>query len=243
MVQLPLPLVRRGRKGAGRPPKGARSSQPHKKRERFRQGTPILVTLRTVEGAKYLRNRHTCDALRRALRITFRRDNFRICQISVQTGHIHLLVEADDHLALARGMQAFQISAAQHMNRAFSRRNGARCRGRVFADRYHARLQRTPRQMRNSIRYVVNNWRRHREDRDLRWPHDPYSSAATFTGFATAPSRCRPPDPAANARLGPPLDVSPPSTWLLRVGWLRAGGPIDPTERPGRCRPGRWVAE
>ncbi len=46
---------------------------------------------------------------------------------------LELIVEADDRIALARGMQGFQIAAARALNRAFGRR------GAVFADRYHAR--------------------------------------------------------------------------------------------------------
>jgi hypothetical protein len=43
---------------------------------------------------------------------------------------VHLLVEAKDKAALARGMQGFQISAAKQLNRAISkRRPGPRRRG------------------------------------------------------------------------------------------------------------------
>jgi hypothetical protein len=51
----------------------------------------------------------------------------------VRRDAIHLVVEANDKLALARGMQGFQVSAARGINRAAKRS------GRVFADRYRAR--------------------------------------------------------------------------------------------------------
>ena len=47
---------------------------------------------------------------------------------------IELVCEAADRNALARGMQGFEISAARALNRAAGRR------GRVFADRYRARI-------------------------------------------------------------------------------------------------------
>ena len=42
------------------------------------------------------------------------------------------MVEASDRIALARGMQGFQVAAAKHLNRLRGRR------GSVFADRYRA---------------------------------------------------------------------------------------------------------
>ncbi len=36
----------------------------------------------------------------------------RLVQLSIQSTHVHLLVEAEHSWALSRGMQAFQISAA-----------------------------------------------------------------------------------------------------------------------------------
>jgi hypothetical protein len=223
---LPFPKTPRRRR-RGRPRIHARGDERHCKRPRITRHQPVLVTLKTVEGVKYLRNRHTCSALRKALHVSFRRGDFRICQISVQTGHFHLIVEADNYLALARGMQSFQISAAQQLNKIFSRRNGFRCRGQVFADRYHARVQRSPRQMRNSLRYVLGNWRRHGEDRGLGWRVDPYSSAPGFDGFAprSGASRDGPSDEAL-------LPVTLPHSWLLSVGWRRHGL-LSSADRPG----------
>jgi hypothetical protein len=35
--------------------------------------------------------------------------------------------------------------------------------GKVFHERYHARHLRSPRQVRNVLVYVLNNWRKHDE--------------------------------------------------------------------------------
>jgi hypothetical protein len=51
----------------------------------------------------------------------------------VHASRLELIVEASDRIALARGMQGFQVSAARSLNRAAGRT------GRVFADRYRAR--------------------------------------------------------------------------------------------------------
>ena len=57
------------------------------------------------------------------------------------------------------------ISAARNINRELGERTGDKQSDRVFADRYHARVLKTPRQVRNTIAYVLNNWRHHGEDK------------------------------------------------------------------------------
>ena len=127
------------RRGAGRPPKGARAGAPHKERPYLNARYPVHVTLRTVDAVGDLRRGRIYRAIREATLTTARRENFRIVQLSIQHNHIHLLVEANDKRALASGMQGFQVSAAKHLNAAISKgKPGPRRRGTVFPDRYHA---------------------------------------------------------------------------------------------------------
>src|SRR5204862_5826520 len=110
---------------------------------------------------------------------------FRIVHISIQNTHVHMLVEAGNKDALSRGMQGFQISAAKHINRAYSAKLKLRQRrrGSVFPDRFHEEIIRTPRQARHALSYVLNNWRKHREDRaqaSRGWNVDPFSTGALF---------------------------------------------------------------
>src|SRR5690606_5871523 len=112
--------------------------------------------------------------------------DFRIVHTSIQANHVHLLLEADSKLALARGMQAFQISAARRLNQVDIDGSGRRRQGPVFPDRYHVEVVTTPTHARHSLSYVLNNWRKHKEDRvpaTKQWVLDPYSSAASFTGW------------------------------------------------------------
>jgi hypothetical protein len=77
---------------------------------------------------------------------------------------------------------------------------------------------------------VLNNWRRHREDRvcetTRRWLLDRYSSAIRFTGWKEPYNWIVPDDYE-------PLPVVSPQTWLLREGWKRGGGPFSIYEQPG----------
>ena len=71
------------------------------------------------------------NALELALART-RRANFRIVEHSVQTNHLHLVIEADDKNALACGMKSFLVRATRLLNIAIGRG-----RGSIWAGRYH----------------------------------------------------------------------------------------------------------
>ena len=87
----------------------------------------------------------------------------------------------------------------------------------------------TPRQARNALAYVLNNWRRHREDQvspaTFTASLDAYSTAFHFDGWMTGEVVARP-------RAELMLPSAAPRTWLVRVGW-RVHGAISPTDIPG----------
>src|SRR5439155_21133480 len=188
-----LPRKRKVRGGVklGRPWKDPRrAGSPHLKRPTHKKQYPVHVVLRVAPAVGSLRKRFMYRALRNATIACALRElayddvkgAFRIVHLSIQRSHVHLLVEADNKLALSRGMQSFQISAAKHINRAYSvkMKLTERRRGNVFVDRYHAEEITSPRQARRALAYVLNNWRKHREDRDgvaSTWNVDPFLSA------------------------------------------------------------------
>jgi REP element-mobilizing transposase RayT len=165
----------------GRKPKGKRAGAPHKERPALDPRNPVHVVLRVVDAIRSLRKRHMYKALREATIAIARRElhddarnAFRIVHISIQRNHIHLIVEAQHKRALSRGMQAFQISAAKHLNRAVSLKTmraafGAkwrtdaryraamrdRRRGTVFPDRFHQEIITSPKQARHALAYVL----------------------------------------------------------------------------------------
>lgn len=220
------------RKGVGRPCKGARPGERHDARKAFRAKVPLHVIMRAHPDIGSLRNAAVLHAIREALITVFKVDDFRIVQFSVQRTHIHLLVEASGREALGKGMQAFGISAAKHINALFRDAEGKRRRGAVFPDRYHVRFLKTPRQVRNCLAYVLNNWRHHGEDRGAQsrhWKIDPFSSAIAFEGWKEREAE-------GGRFIQPPTFVAPlvwePSTWLLKDGW-RMYGLISAFEVPG----------
>jgi REP element-mobilizing transposase RayT len=163
-----------------------------------------------------LRKQTIVIALRRALAKTYR-EWFRVVQFSVQTDHVHLIVEASDKVALSRGLAGVSIRLARTINRIVHRK------GNVFSDRYHARALGTPREVRHALVYVLLNSRKHLD----RSPGvDPASSGFWFRGWKQ-PALSEPPGFAP----GETVPVQPARTWLARVGWRRHGS-ISVHERP-----------
>jgi putative transposase len=163
-----------------------------------------------------LRHGRVFVAARQAL-IAASTPRFRILSFSVQADHLHLVVEANGPDDFAHGVRGLAVRLAKAVNRALGRH------GRVFVDRYHARLLRTPKEVRNAFVYVLTNVRKHlRGVRGL----DPCSSARWFSGWRGMPSDVETPSPVATAR-----------TWLASVGWRRHGL-IDVDEAPRAMRSG-----
>ena len=143
-------------------------------------------------------------------------------------------------LALARTAVSTQEASVVQAERTYRRA------GKVFSDRYHAEVITSRRQARHALAYVLNNWRKHREDRGIGWKVDPYSSGTSFRGWRVAA------DPSFEFTVPAayePMIVWEPKTWLLREGWMMYGRigfleiPSPPKQRGGskanRSKPDR----
>ena len=205
------------RHGAGRKPSGPRPGVPHRIRPAHQARHPLHVTLRAREGLPSLREESIFPALRRGLGQASRR-GLRLLEFSVQRDHVHLIVEAADRRALSRGLQGLAIRLAKAINRVLD------LRGRIWGDRYHARALRTPREVRNALVYVLQNWKKHLSGvRGIDWR----SSGPWFNGWASSVRRVM--------RSAP---VVAPQTWLAAVGWRRLGL-LRPDHEPSSSRPAR----
>ena len=135
---------------------------------------------------------------------------------NIESNHLHFIIEAENNKARSRGVAGLKVSIARRVNRYLGRR------GALFGDRSHARGLRTPREVRNAIRYVLTNAIHHGAapaTRDSSWI-DSYSSAAWFDGWR---------DPIEinsgwkHDLFSEPSPVSRPTVWLLSVGWRKHG--------------------
>jgi REP element-mobilizing transposase RayT len=201
------------RERAGRKREGKRARVAHSKRSVLKPSHPAHVTLRIEDGLKNLRNRSEYATVREALFAGANRFGMRLVEFAVLSNHLHLVCEADDERALARGMKGLCVRIARAVNRLWKRF------GSVFSDRYHAHVLKTPREVRNALNYVLHNAARHGSR--LGGP-DPCSSGAWFDGWRHELGLAR---GAAASPLPRAL------TWLLRVGWRRHGY-LDPVAPP-----------
>ena len=142
---------------------------------------------------------------------------FRIVEFSIQSNHLHFIVEAVGKIRLANGFRGLGRRLVRRLNARFERT------GTLVASRYHARALRTPREVRN----VLLNARHHAGNRKLdRYWIDPCSSGAWFTGwtrpvYGEACELARTPKPNADA-----------TTWLLTTGWWKQRGALAYDEVP-----------
>jgi REP element-mobilizing transposase RayT len=182
------------REGAGRPKKPG-AGVPHVPRPALAARHPVHVTARVRAEAARLRSRQCFRVVASCIGNACERDGFRLVHFTVQSNHLHLIVEARDAKTLARGIQGLSIRIAKAVNRVLERR------GPVFADRYHAHALRTPTETANAIAYVLGNSHVH----------------AARRGRPIRPDAIDPLTSAANRQL-----VAQPHTWLLRIGWTLA---------------------
>ena len=108
---------------------------------------------------------------------------FRIVEYSVQSNHLHRVIEATDRRELSRGMQGFGIRLAKNLNLRLARR------GPVLRERYHAHTLKSPTETLRALRYVRQNTHLHR------WRS---GQRATWT-----PDRCSTDDQTARSKLPP----------------------------------------
>ena len=207
MVQLEFPPRGRGgwRPGAGRPVKKSGRGESHLRRAPFPERFPLHVTLRVRRDVGSLRTDGRFREIKQAFRYGCDRFGMRLAEFSVQANHVHLIVEAKDKRALARGMQGLTIRVARGVNRASGRR------GKVFADRYHARALKTLAEVRNAVNYVRRNFQKHQRELG-EWTHpwliDEYSSMSGEALWHLEPDE--------DGELVGTMVVAAPATWLLK---------------------------
>jgi REP element-mobilizing transposase RayT len=164
-----------------------------------------------------LRTERVLEVVRKTLEKHANQDDFRVVEFNVLGNHMHLVVEASGREALRRHLQGLAVRLARAINKALGRK------GKLFAERYHARVLGTPREVRNVLRYVLLNARHHAADRGVklaRYWVDPYSSAPWFDGWR---DRVRSDAPWLARLRNRPRPTATPRTWLLATGWRKHG--------------------
>lgn len=188
----------------------------HVRRETVAARYPQHVTMRVAEDVPSLRRPCFVDVVREAIAAA-QRETFRIVEFNVLSNHLHLIIEAASVKARALGIAGLQVRLARRINALVGRT------GKLFPERYHARALTTPTEVRNALRYVLNNALHHDPNITFCLGEDwidPYSSAAWFDGWArpiVADTRWK------RELLEMPAPTVKPQSWLLSIGWRRHG--------------------
>ena len=207
------------RENAGRK-RAAKANTPHRARPALSHRVPPHITIRAAKGLPSFREQVVARAIGHVIR-TMRvvRNDFRIIEISIQSNHIHLIVEADDEKALSSAIRSFEMRVSKALNHHVL----CRRRGKVWGDRYFRVDLTSPKQAkqaRHALAYVLQNGAHHGVVRP--GEKDPISSARWSNRYVTRPEL--------------PLETSltsPSLTYMLNVLWERRWpGAISPAEVP-----------
>lgn len=115
-------------------------------REEINPRTPMHINFKF---STHIRNKACLKLLKRAI-LNARSHGLRIIHFSLQSNHVHLIVEAENNKTLTRGMRSLTVTFAKGLNK-----------GRVQLERYHLHILKSLRETRNAIYYVLFNKQKH----------------------------------------------------------------------------------
>ena len=196
------------RKGAGRKRKD-KTLQRHNPRKEFKARYPLHITIRLKSGLPSLRRKKQFKLIKSAI-LKSREKGLKLIHFTVQSNHLHLLVESKNKQTLAKSMQSFCTSLAKKLNLSLKRR------GQVFRDRYHVHILKTPREVVQALKYIFTNWAKHTKIKNR---FDPYSTLVYLNNKARLGlSKILLPDKSIckHLKLGYLSLLSPPETWLVK---------------------------
>ena len=203
------------REGSGK--KAGKGGVAHASREGIRKDDPIHVTMKRVHDMSGFRQAREARVIVEAIKGA-QRDEFRIVHFSIQSDHLHFVIEADGSDELARGMKGLGCRVAKGLNKLWHRK------GKVFAGRFHSHVLKTLAEVRNVLRYVLNNHRKHGFRGPATQP-DVFSSGRYFDGWSDFPRQYDPRHPESY--------VAVPG-YKIAVGWKRRYPLIPLASVPGR---------
>jgi REP element-mobilizing transposase RayT len=149
MKQMKLNLYG-GKHGGRRPGSGRkRIHSPgvsHLTRERISLRTPMHINFKY---RAQIQNKVSLKILKKAI-LNARSHGLRINHFSLQSNHIHLIIEAETNEILSRGMRSLTVTFAKGLKK-----------GRVQLGRYHLHVLRCLRETKNAVQYVLFNQQKH----------------------------------------------------------------------------------
>ena len=180
---------------------------PHSRRRDVDLDEVQLVTVKCMPGVWGLREKAAMARLRRCFREGKVRGTFRLLHWVVLNNHMHFVVEAESRPDLSNGMNGLLARIAKGMNAHLGRT------GRFWKDRFHVQPLRTALEISRGLRYVLDNFTKHRNE----WR----------SGDQTVPwGDPRQPDPCSSARYLRWSSRSGAGAWFRLPEWCYHDAPI-----------------
>ena len=208
MKQLEFKTWGGRRKGAGRKKTG---NVRHAKRERVDFGKPLHITKRLQKGLRGITTQNLAKEFTIAMGLA-KKKGLNVLEFAILTNHVHLIVEAKDNRALGRGMNSLWARFGRTLRKKFGGK------GPVFGGRYHMKIIRSARQMRNTLEYVLLNESKHRR---IEPEYNDLSSARYFAAFGKLLGRRWYGQLSWDGAFPRPDYLAQPRSWLAREGWRR----------------------
>lgn len=149
MKQLKLNIYK-GVRGGRRPGSGRKrihsQGVSHRIREQITLNRPLHVNFKVKTS---IRNKACLKVLKRAIK-NASSHGLRILHFSLESNHVHLILEAFDNSILTRGMRSLTITFSKGVRK-----------GRIQLERYHLHVLKTLRETKNAIHYVLFNHQKH----------------------------------------------------------------------------------
>lgn len=141
----------KGKHGGRRPGAGRKrihsKGVAHRTREKVSHQRALHINFKLKT---FIRNKSCLKLLKRAI-LNARKHGLLIQHFSLQSNHVHLIVEAKSNQILSRGMRSLTITFAKGLKH-----------GRVQVERYHLHVLKSLRETKNAVFYVLFNEQKHR---------------------------------------------------------------------------------
>jgi len=163
-------------RGPGRPKAKHKTGVSHQPRPELKKHSALHISVRVNRAVPNLRTLRRYAVIKQAF-VKFCAPSelgFRLIHFAVLGNHLHFVVEADSKHALSRGMQKLCHSISRRLNALSLREHGVSQStkagpfsdlkgwlGRVFSDRFHAHLLKSPTEMQRALHYVRTNAEHH----------------------------------------------------------------------------------
>lgn len=148
--QMVLNLYK-GSHGGRRPGSGRKrihsKGVAHRTRERVNLKIPLHINFKVKAS---IRNKLCLKILKRAI-LNGREKGLIISHFSLQSNHVHLIIEARDNKTLTKGMRSLTITFAKNINK-----------GSIQIERYHLHVLKSLNEVKNAVHYVLFNEQKHR---------------------------------------------------------------------------------